>query len=571
MPPVKRWVVVEEQPDVERRLRDELGVSSIVAHLLATRGLSQPAQVERFLNPRLADLPHPDSMCGAVEAARRVADAVSRRESIVIHGDYDADGVTASALLVDFFRNLGQPVNYYIPHRLEQGYGLGVEAIRELAAAGHKLLITVDCGSNDIEAVTLARELGLDVIVTDHHEITGELPPAVAVLNPRQPGCGFADEPLAGVGVAFFLAAAVRRELAARGDAAAESFDLKRLLDLVALGTVADIVPLTGVNRTLVVHGLPLIDADQRVGLTALKKVAGVRNSTRASDISFRIAPRINAAGRMGNAEIAVELLLTDDADRARDIATHLHEENTRRQGIESEIFNQARKMFLDIPKRERLRSIVLAHPDWHQGVIGIVASRLVDAFGRPTILLSASGEVSTGSGRSIPDFNLHEAIGACAEHLEGFGGHAQAAGLQIKTSNIVAFAKDFDIHARQHLRPEDMVPRQRIDAWCSLDDISEKLVRELGSLAPFGCGNPEPVLAARDVELLNKQIVGRDHLKLRVPCRRAALAVIAYGFAEMHDRIGSRVDLAFTPEFNYYGGVEHVQLRARDIAIPDL
>jgi len=227
--------------------------------------------------------------------------------------------------------------------------------------------------------------------------------------------------------------------------------------------------------------------------------------------------------------------------------------------------------MFAEMPGHERLRSIVLAHPQWHPGVVGIVASRMVEAFCRPTVLICAGGEVGPGSGRSIHDFNLHEAIGACSAHLEGFGGHAQAAGLQIRPGNIVAFAKDFETFARSKLRPENLVPRQRVDAWCEVDEITERLVRELARLAPFGAGNPEPVLAARDVEILNKQIVGKTHLKLRIPCRRTAMAVIAYGFGDMYGQLGSRVDIAFTPEFNYYGGVEHIQLRAKDLSIPDL
>ena len=549
---------------------DELEVGPVAARVLAARGLLDPAAVKRFLRPRLSELPQPHCLADAERAARRVADAVARGEPIAVHGDYDADGVTAAALLVDFLRAFGCPVEPYIPSRFEHGYGFAVESARELAARGVKLLITVDCGVNDHEAVRAANEAGVDVIITDHHEIAAELPPAVAVVNPHRADCGFHAERLAGVGVAFFTAAAIRAELARRGNRVADDYDLKSLLDLVALGTVADIVPLTGVNRILVFHGLSLIDEDRRPGLAALKKIAQVPSPARAGDIGYRLAPRINAAGRLGDAGLGVQLLLTGDAAEGARLAKVLHEENAKRQAIESAIFTEAQKMFLQIPRRERLRTIVLAHPEWHPGVIGIVASRMVDAFHRPTILIAAAGEAARGSGRSIPDFNMYEALQGCGEHLLGFGGHAQAAGIRIEIGKIVEFARAFDERARAALKPEDMTPTQRIDAACDIDDVNDRLVRELSSLAPFGFGNPEPVLAARDVRVLNKQIVGTDHLKLRLPWGRSAIAVIAYGRAAQFESIGSRIDLAYCPEFSSFGGAQHIQLRARDIAVPE-
>ena len=552
-------------------MRDELGIGAVTARILASRGLIEPAAVKRFLQPRLADLPHPHQMAGAAAAASRIADALERGEKIGVHGDYDADGITATALLTDFFTRLGQSIETYIPRRLDQGYGFGPDSARELADRGVKLLITVDCGANDHDAVQAANERGLAVIVSDHHEIAGPLPPAAVVINPHRPECGFHAEHLSGVGIAFFLAAAVRLELAGRGWAAADDYDLKRVLDLVALGTVADIVPLVGVNRILVFHGLDLINQDRRPGLAALRKVAAVLTSVRCGDIGYRLVLRINVVGRLGDAAVGLNLLLTADEAEAGRLARLLHEENARRQSIEIAIFLQAQKMFGQISRAERLQSIVLAHPDWHPGVIGIVASRMVEMFNRPTILISALGDVGRGSGRSLPGFNLYEALQACAEHLEGFGGHEQAAGVQIKLDKVFEFAKAFDQYARRALRAEDLVPKQRVDAWCEIDEVTETLVRELGSLAPFGFGNPEPVLAARDVRILNKQLVGGEHLKLRIPWRKTALAVIAFGRAELLDQIGSRLDLAYSPEFNYYGGVEHIQLRARDIVIPDL
>ncbi len=549
---------------------DELEVGPITARVLVARDWREPAAVKRFLRPRLSDLPLPKKLCDAERAARRVADAVADGEPIAVHGDYDADGVTAAALLVEFLGAMGGSAAAYIPSRFEHGYGFAAESARELAARGCKLLLTVDCGVNDHEAVRAANELGMEVIITDHHEIAGGLPPALAVVNPHRPECGFHEERLAGVGVAFFVAAAVRQELERRGSSAAAEYDLKNLLDLTALGTVADIVPLVGVNRILVYHGLALIDEDRRPGLAALKKVAGVTGRATGGDIGFRLAPRINAAGRLGDAGVGVRLLLTGDAHEAGQIARQLHEENAKRQAIEGAIFAEAQRMIAKITRRERLQTIVLAHPEWHPGVIGIVASRLVDVFHRPTILIAAGEEVGRGSGRSIPDFNLYEAINACAEHLEGFGGHAQAAGIQIRSDKIVDFAKAFDQYARRRLKADDLAPKQRIDAVCGIDDIDERLVRELSRLAPFGFGNSEPVLAARDVRVLAKQIVGTDHLKLRLPWGRSAIAVIAYGRADACEKIGSRIDLAFCPEFNNFGGVEHIQLRARDVVIPE-
>jgi len=547
-----------------------LNVGPITARVLVGRGVLEPAVAKRFLRPRLADLLHPEQMCGAVAAAQRIALALERGESIAIHGDYDADGVTATALLVEFFRTLGHPVDPYIPDRIDQGYGFAPEAARELSRRGHKLLITVDCGANDHEAVQAAKDGGMDVIVSDHHEISGELPPAVAFINPHQEGCGFHGEALAGVGIAFFLAAATRTELIQRGNKKAAEFELKNCLDLVALGTVADIVPLAGINRALVFHGLSLIDQDHRPGLTALKDVAMVKSPIRCGDISYRLAPRINVAGRLGDASVVIDLLLTDDPARAKRIAQQLHDENAKRQAIESQIFMEAKKMFARISRNERLLTIVLAHPEWHPGVIGIVAARMVEEFHRPTMLISMNEEIGRGSGRSISAFNLYEALQACTAELDGFGGHAQAAGIRITADKIVPFAKAFETYARATLRPEDMIPRQRIDSWCEIDEISERLVRELSSLAPFGFGNPEPVLGARDVRVLSKQVVGADHLKLRVAWRNSALAVMAYGRGGLIDRIGSRVDLAYSPEFNNYGGSPHIQLRAKDLVLPD-
>ncbi len=567
----KRWIAVDPDPVVERRLMRELGIGAITARVLAGRELREPAAVQAFMRPRLSDLMHPDAMCGAPAAAARIADAVQRGESIAIHGDYDADGVTATALLVEFFRAMGHDAAAYIPDRIDQGYGFAPESAQELAARGHKLLITVDCGANDHEAVHAAMAAGMEVIVTDHHEMAGEPPPATAVLNPHQTACGFHGEPLAGVGIAFFLAGAVRAELARRGHAPAQTFDLKSALDLVALGTVADIVPLCGQNRILVAHGLPLLNEDRRPGVAALRQVAKVGVPVRCGDISYRLAPRVNAAGRLGSADIGVELLLTGDRERAGALARRMNEENAKRQAIEAQIFEQAKEMFNKIARNERLRTIVLAHPDWHPGVIGIVASRMVEEFNRPTILLCAGEEITRGSGRSIPAYNLFEALQACAEHLEGFGGHSQAAGVKVRRDRILSFAQALDGHARATLTLEDMVPRQRVDAWCEIDDISESLVRELATLAPFGFGNPEPVLATRDVPVISKQVVGHDHLKLRVPWRQRTLVVMAYSCASAIDQIGSRIDLAYSPEFNTFGGIEQVQLRVKDIIIPDV
>jgi single-stranded-DNA-specific exonuclease len=566
----KRWIAAAGDPPAERRLMDELEIGPIPARILAARGFLEPLDVKRFIHPRLRDLPHPSIVLDAERAARRIADAVEQGQRLAVYGDYDADGVTAAALLAEFFAAMGAPAEVYIPNRMEHGYGFNPSAAIELAERGCQLLITVDCGVNDHAAVDAAVERGVEVIVTDHHEIGGELPRAFAVLNPHRPGCGLHDERPAGVGVAFFLAGAVRQELLRRGWRPAERYELQTTLDLVALGAVADIVPLTGLNRIFVYHGLKLIDRDLRPGLAALCKAASVTPPVRCGDIAFRLAPRINAAGRLGDASIGVRLLLTRDPREAGQLARQLHEENARRQAIESAIFAQAQAMVEQIPRRERLHAIVLAHPEWHPGVIGVVASRMVDVYHRPTILLAAADEVARGSGRSIPEFNLYEALQGCAGQLEGFGGHAMAAGVQVRRERIVEFAKALDQAARARLKPDDLTPKQRIDAWCEIDQIDERLVRELSMLAPFGFGNPEPVLAARDVKVVNKQIVGTDHLKLRLPWGKAAIAVIAYGRADLHERIGGRVDLAFTPEFSHYGGVEHIQLRARDIALPD-
>ena len=545
----------------------ELDLHPLVAKALAQRGHTDTNQARAFLDARLADLPHPDALLGATQAAVRIADGMERGESICIYGDYDVDGITSTALLVELFSKLGYPARFRLPDRLDEGYGFHASVVQELAAEGINLIITVDCGISGHNACDAARELGVTIIITDHHELVGQLPDAFAIINPHQPGCGFSDQPLAGVGIAFFLAAAIRRELVARGRNGSEAVDLKESLDLVTLGTVADVAPVTGLNRILVNYGLNLISNSQRPGIMALKEVARITgNNVVCGHISFQLGPRINAAGRIGDAHLGVRLLTGQDPGEARRIALKLDQENQARQQIEAGILEQVRSQLLNNPRHESLHSIVLAGMDWHPGVIGIVASRIQEEFYRPTLLITFKSEIGRGSARSISGFDIFHAIQNCSEHLEGFGGHRYAAGIQIKPENLTAFAAAFEREARRSLDPKSLQPELNIVSECELDEIDARLIRDLRRLAPFGVGNPEPVFMTRDAQVTYKRVVGQKHLKMRLARKRDMITVMAFGRGDMVDQIGTRIDLAYTAHINEYQGNSELQLTVRDL-----
>lgn len=561
----RRWKLIPRQTEAEQQLCRELGTSPLLAHLLGARGITTPAAANGFLNARLSEhLRSPMLFRHMPAAARRVLRALQQHERIGIYGDYDVDGISGSAILVKFLRALGHDPALFIPHRLRDGYGVSATGVRALAAAGTRLMITVDCGGVSHDEIKLAGSLGMDTIVCDHHQVSGTPLPAEAVLNPIEADAGFPFSGLCGAGVAFYLAMGIRVLLREQGYTPLP--DLRRYLDLVTLGTVADIVPLIEENRVLVKHGLRELLQTQSPGLVALKSVSGV-SAMSTSVVGFRLAPRLNAGGRLADATRAVELLVTADAMRAEQLAADLDQENRTRQAIEHEISEDAlHQIERDADFADR-RSVVLASADWHPGVIGIVASRLVERFYRPTVLLAidATTGIARGSGRSIKGLNLHQAFKACAQHLEGFGGHRMAAGLSIQQASIPAFAADFEAAVRAATGPQDFIPETVVDVEIPFAEVTDALLHDLDRLEPYGPSNPEPVFLTREVKVLSRRIVGEKHLKLQLQHADRRLSAIGFRMAVAAIEDGAVLDILYSPEYNSWNGATSIELRLRD------
>ncbi|MBI5014507.1 MAG: single-stranded-DNA-specific exonuclease RecJ [Deltaproteobacteria bacterium] len=533
--------------------------------MLVSRGFGDAAEARSFLNPSLASLPDPDGIPGMAAAAERVARAAHAGETVWVYTDYDADGVTSAALLSEFLGRCRIPCRVRLPRRDREGYGLHPDALRDIAAEGGTLVVTADTGISSVAEAQLARELGIDLVVTDHHTPGPELPAAAAVVNPKLLGNTYPDAMIAGVGVAWNLAAAVRRRLRDAGwfgDAVEP--DVRDLLDLVALGTVTDVAPLRGVNRALVAAGLRrLNEPGARVGVGALRAVSTVRGELRAGHIGFQLGPRLNAAGRMEGPQDALDLLLCADPGEAQRLAERLDALNRRRQGEERAIVGEASGRVRRegwIPERW---SLVVEGEVWHEGVLGIVASRLADTFHRPAVVVSlAAGK---GSARSIAGLHLVETLADCASHLERFGGHAAAAGLRVAEGELPAFRAAFEeaVHAR--LTEEQLTPVLWLDAEFSLRDLSVAAVGELPALEPFGAGNPTPVLLARRVGVLDVRPIGQEgiHLKFRLEQGGRRYDGLAWRKAEGLARVrpGQTVDLAYTPQVSEWNGALRVQV----------
>ncbi len=563
-----RWEIFQCPVQLKENLSKQLHMPPLVAQLLIKRGITNPQDGERFLSPLLHHLYNPFLMKDMDKGVERVIRALQKQEQISIYGDYDADGITACALLVDFLRSLGLQPSYYIPHRLKEGYGLNSEAIKKIAAQGTKLLICVDCGISDREEIQLARQLGMDTIVVDHHEIPPLPSPAYAVLDPLQADCPFPFKGLAGVGVAFHLVVALRsrlRDNAFWRDSAEPN--LRRYLDLVALGTIADIVPLVDLNRVLLMYGLEEMSKRLRPGLIALKEVSGIGNEEISTGhVAFRLAPRLNAGGRIANAQMGVELLLTNESESAQSIAAELDRANRERQSIEEGLYREAKEFIV----RDRLfnrKSMVLSSDDWHPGVIGIVASRLADEFGRPTILIALNGDEGKGSARSIAGFHLYEGLRECAEHLLGFGGHKYAAGLSISRDKIQAFRDGFEEAVNRKLGDADFTPTIFIDAEIDLQEITPELLNYLSLFSPYGPTNPKPIFATRErLPIHDIRIMGKDTLKFSLKGKKKTYEVIGFGMGYLSSQLPAKVRIAFHPKMNVWQGVQRLQLELRAV-----
>jgi single-stranded-DNA-specific exonuclease len=546
-------------------LQRSLGISRLASESLLRRDLGSIEEVHTFLQARLSSMPDPYLLADMGKAVARLARAVCEGEGISVHGDYDVDGVTGTALLVETLRSFGARVDYSIPLRLRDGYGVCMSALESCAANGSALVVTVDCGISAHVQAKRAGELGIDLIITDHHQPPDMLPEALAILNPSRTDCPFPFKSLAGVGVVFMLLVALRKHLRELGYRShLPEPDLRFGLDLVALGTIADIVPLKGLNRVLTKAGLELLSHSGRAGLQALKKVSGVEKVT-CGTVGFRLAPRINAAGRLEDAAIGVELLLEAAVSNAMPAAELLDRVNRDRQTLEQQTLDQADERWLQ-QSAGATHSIVLADERWHPGVIGIVASRLVEKYHRPTILVALHDGVGKGSGRSIKGLHLYRALQDCRACLQGFGGHEYAAGLTIDAGRVEEFARQFEDIARQRLQQEDLLPRQFHDGEVFIEELDLDNIDELNRLAPFGPGNPQPVYLARGVHVQGIQLVGGNHLRF-LACQGAhCLPCIAFGMGELKNRLRGPQDILFTPQRNEWRGQASVQLQVRDI-----
>ncbi|HEV3201733.1 MAG TPA: single-stranded-DNA-specific exonuclease RecJ [Bryobacteraceae bacterium] len=549
-----RWLLPD--PDLHEIdvLAAAMRVGRPAAQVLLHRGLGDPAAARRFLSPSFDDLYDPLTLRDMPRAIERLRKAIGSGEKILIYGDYDVDGTTAVVLLTKAIELAGGAASYHVPHRLKDGYGMRPEVVETAAAAGVNLIISVDTGIRASEVVRRANELGIDVIVTDHHLPEAELPPALAVLNPNRPDCPYPEKNLCGAGVAFKLVQALLAGEEWPADKVrriSESF-----LKLVAIATVADVVPLTGENRIIVKHGLDGLRDVRNPGLRAILEVAGFtkENAPTARQVAFQIAPRMNAAGRMDTARAVVELFLTSDSSRARELARQLHEQNSERQLVEAEMRETCERMAVD----ESSAALVYFAENWHRGVLGIVASRLVERLHRPVFVLSRNPEdgLVQGSGRSIPAFHLLEALEAMPDLFLRFGGHKHAAGVTLEVARVDEFRERFNAYAATRLHPEDFLPVVDVDAVLDLRDINERTVHDVFALAPFGHGNPLPLFAARNVEIAGPPAVWSEkHLKVMVRQNGRTLALKAWNFAVRSGELapGARLDVAFTLEEDPY------------------
>lgn len=567
---MSRTYIWDHQPcnDAEvAALASALTIPPVVAQLLCLRGLADPEAAHRFLEPSLSHLNDPFRLAGMAEAVERLLGAIARRERIVIHGDYDVDGVTSTVIMRRALEMLGADVAHFIPERLTDGYGLQPATVERLHAAGARVIVSVDCGIRGAEAARKARDLGIDLIITDHHEPDTTLPDAFAIINPKRADCSYPDKNLAGVGVALKLVQA----LCAKSD---RDKWVPAFVKIAAIGTLADVVPLVGENRVIAKLGLEMLSTGRHtVGLRSLLEASGLTNKTiDGFHVSFLMAPRINAAGRMSSPDIATRLLLAIDEGQiveARALAQQLNDENTKRQAEEAEIVAQAKKAVESDPNVGAHNVLVVAGQGWHRGVIGIVASKLVDLFNKPAIVLSIDGDTGHGSCRSIAAFDMLGALERCADLFDRFGGHKQAAGLTLPAANVPEFRRRINEWADQTLDPRDLMRRLRIDAALPLRSIDGGVVEALSRLGPYGAANPKPVFHAGPVQIVNPlRTIKERHLKMSVRQDGRTFPAIAWRFAErapMFEEHRANLELAFSVDRNEFNGETYVELTLAD------
>jgi single-stranded-DNA-specific exonuclease len=571
----KRWHLLPPDPAATERLSRELHVSPVLAQLLLNRNLAEAESARRFLEAKLTGLHDPELLPGVAEAAKRLHQAIQEKRRICVYGDYDVDGITGTTLLWRCLQIAGAAdAEYYVPDRLEEGYGLNQEALRKLQRSGVQVIVTVDCGITSIAEAALAKDLGLELIVTDHHEFKTELPDAAVLVHPRLPGSGYPFRDLCGAGVAFKLAWAICQQFS-QAKKVSDHFKqfLLESVALVAMGTVADVVPLIDENRVFVRHGLKSLREAPTIGLRSLLQAANlVDKELDAGHIGYTLAPRINAAGRLGQARLAVELLATSSEQRAVDLARYLNEQNELRQKIEGRIFREARELAEANYDLDKAPALVLASEDWHPGVIGIVAGRLVDCYARPVLLISLKDHPGQGSGRSIPHFNLHQALTSCSDFLLSHGGHAMAAGFKIDHGRVGEFRERFSERAAERMNGLTMQHTITIDAEVPLSVLTIGLVKSMHALQPNGQGNRRPVFLTGGLQIQGQpRLVGQGERHVNFMVRQQtgpSMRVIAFGMADRLEELMSQNGqccLVYTPKINEWQGQVRIDLEVAD------
>ena len=553
----KRWIWPEK--NLEELDKNLESFAIVERQLLQGRGILTHQTAEAFLDHKPPEIDDPFLMSNMDCAVQRIIHAMEAGERIVVYGDYDADGITATTLLIEALKEEGIEVEYYIPDRMTEGYGLHNEALTNLKSIGTDLVITVDCGIRAVDEIQNAKLLGLDVIVTDHHAPGPEIPEAYAIINPKQQGDPYPFKGFAGVGIAYKVSQAIKSKLGKETS--------HEQLELVAIGTIADLAPLVGENRYLVAEGLQSLNGTNRLGLKALAEIAGISNKTiNADTVGFALGPRINAAGRLESAAQALELLITIDQNRAKVLAQELDTINRRRQKLTGEVVELARMQVLD---QGRVRNMIFAaHPEFHEGIVGLAASRLTEEFYKPTIVATMGEEFTRGSARSIPGFHITEAFDYCADLLQQYGGHSSAAGFTVPTSELDNFWERLELFAEDKMANLELIPSVEIEAEVAFSDINNDLLGFVESLQPCGIGNPKPLFGTRNVQVLNKRGVGRDqnHLKLMLKSEGRIFDAIAFRKGYLTQDLPSMIDIAFYVERNVYMGYESIQLNIQEI-----
>ncbi len=555
----KQWKCYDTNLQQAKKLQNEYKISSLIATILANRNIINEEQIRKFIHPTRNDFYDPFKMPDMEQAVERILQAIEYNEKIIIYGDYDVDGITSITVLKRFLQDREVPVDYYIPNRIDEGYGLNKTAIQKIASKGYKLIITVDCGITSKEEIDLANELGIDVVITDHHEVPEELPKAIAVIDAKRKDSKYPFNQLAGVGVSFKLIQALSQKMQL------PEKEYLKYLDIVCVGTISDIVPLLDENRVITKLGLKLVEQTKNMGLKALLEVADYKKID-SNTISFGIAPRINACGRLADAKIALELFLTEDFEKAKEIASKLNEYNLQRQEMEKNIYDEAVEELSKKDEEEQI--IILGKEGWHHGVIGIVASKITEKYFKPSILICFEGEEGKGSGRSIPGFDLHEALTKNSEYLEKFGGHSMAVGVSIKTKNFEKLKKQLQEYGKSS-NICDIIPIIYIDEETTLKDINIQAVKQLELLQPFGEANKEPIFVCRKLKIQSIRTLSEGkHIKLTLKDDNYFIDVIGFQMGDLIEeyKLGDKVDVVGTLEINEFNGSEKVQMRLKDI-----